>query len=127
MGDARCVSFCGRTTLPELLDLYCIADLLISNDSGPPNFATLTRLPVLVLFGPETPQCYQPLGPNVTALYAGFLCSPCVSAYNHRKSPCRDNRCLQAISVETVYCRAMERLPRLTQPEGASPAQRVPR
>jgi len=58
-------------------------------------------LRTFVLFGPETPALYGSLG-NSTPLYAGLACSPCVSATNHRKTPCRDNVCLQAISVETV-------------------------
>ena len=100
--DDRCVNFAGKTSLRELIDLYSVSTFLVSNDSGPPNFASLTDIPVIVLFGPETPQCYLPLGRNVHALYANFLCSPCVSAYNHRKSACTDNKCLQAITVEDV-------------------------
>ncbi|HFQ88757.1 MAG TPA: hypothetical protein ENK27_01660, partial [Desulfobulbus sp.] len=33
----------------------------------------------------------------------GLACSPCVSAANHRKTPCTDNRCLQAITVDQVF------------------------
>jgi len=111
--SSRCINFAGQTTLRELIDLYNIADLMVSNDSGPPNFASLTALKVLVFFGPETPCCYRPLGPHVEVLYAGLLCSPCVSAYNHRKSPCMDNKCLQAISVDQVYARIKHHVPEL--------------
>lgn len=111
--SSRCINFAGQTTLRELIDLYNIADLMVSNDSGPPNFASLTALKVLVFFGPETPCCYKPLGPHVEVLYAGLLCSPCVSAYNHRKSPCTDNKCLQAISVDQVYARIRQHIPEL--------------
>jgi len=111
--SSRCINFAGQTTLRELIDLYNIADLLVSNDSGPPNFASLTALKVLVFFGPETPCCYRPLGPHVEVLYADLLCSPCVSAYNHRKSACTDNKCLQAISVDQVYARIRQLNPEL--------------
>ena len=109
----RCIDLAGKTTLPQLMDLYGIARLMVSNDSGPPNFASLTGLTVLVLFGPETPLCYKPLGDNVEALYAGLLCSPCVSAYNHRKSACTDNRCLRQITVEQVCARIRARAPEI--------------
>lgn len=99
----RCVNFAGKTTLRQLIDLYNISYLLLSNDSGPPNFASLTDLRTLVFFGPETPICYKPLGKNIEALYANFHCSPCVSAYNHRKSICTNNQCLQALTVERVF------------------------
>jgi len=53
------------------------------------------------LFGPETPALYGSLG-NSTPIYAGLACSPCVSAGNHRKTPCSDNVCLQVIKPEMV-------------------------
>jgi len=57
----------------------------------------------VTLFGPETQELYAPIGLNKRALSAGLACSPCVSAYNHRRSPCSENRCMQGISVEQVY------------------------
>jgi ADP-heptose:LPS heptosyltransferase len=99
----RCIDLAGETTLGELIDLYNVSSLMVSNDSGPPNFASLTGMPTYVLFGPESPLLYKPLGQNVHAVHADFTCSPCVSAYTHRKSLCTDNKCLQAISVDRVY------------------------
>ncbi len=104
----HCINFAGKTSFSELIDLYNIAHAMVSNDSGPPHFASLTTMPTFVFFGPETPACYAPLGKNIEVLYASFLCSPCVSAYNHRVSACNDNRCLQAISVDAVL-QALER------------------
>ncbi len=110
----RCINLAGKTTFRELVDLYHVAHLLVSNDSGPPNLASSTKIKALVFFGPETPACYKPLGDNIEAVYADFLCSPCVSAYNHRKTACRDNKCLQAISVEEVFNRIRKLLPQLS-------------
>jgi len=110
VGSARCVSFAGRTTFPELLALYTVASLMVTNDSGPAHFAALTPLPVVVLFGPETPRLYGPLGKNARSLYTNYACSPCVSVYNAKKSPCRNNRCLQAITVDDVLHNALELL-----------------
>jgi lipopolysaccharide heptosyltransferase II len=113
VGNSRCINFAGQTTLRELIDLFSVSQLLVSNDSGPPNFAVLTDIKVIVFFGPETPQCYIPLGHAVESLYSNFMCSPCVSAYNHRKSPCRDNKCLQAITVDMVCNRINTLIPGL--------------
>jgi ADP-heptose:LPS heptosyltransferase len=101
---------------------------MVTNDSGPAHFAAAAGLPTIVLFGPETPKLYQPLG-NSRAIYAGLACSPCVSAHNHRKTACTDNVCMQAITVEEVYAAvadvlsgpgqmiaAPERLPHATAP-----------
>ncbi|MBI2546208.1 glycosyltransferase family 9 protein [Candidatus Woesearchaeota archaeon] len=101
--NERCIDFTGMTySLRELVDLYNISDMLITNDSGPAHFSALTNIRTIVFYGPETPALYGPLGNNYTALYSNFACSPCVSAYNHRKSPCTNNRCLQVITPETV-------------------------
>ncbi len=99
--SGRCVNFAARTTLAELPALYSVSAFMLSNDSGPPHFASVTDMPVFVFFGPETPKLYCPLG-NVTPIYAGLACSPCVSAANHRKTVCDDNVCLQVIKPEQV-------------------------
>ena len=100
---ARCIDFTGKTNFRELLALYSIAKIMVTNDSGPAHFASLLQLPTVVLFGPETPRLYSPLGDKHKDLYADFACSPCVSVYNGKKSPCRENRCLTTITVDQVF------------------------
>jgi lipopolysaccharide heptosyltransferase II len=102
VGSSRCLNFAGQTTFTELLALYSISDVLVTNDSGPVHFSSLTGTRTLALFGPETPDLYGPLGQNCRVAYARYACSPCVSAFNHRRSPCTDNRCLQALTVDRV-------------------------
>jgi ADP-heptose:LPS heptosyltransferase len=111
VNSPRCVSLAGRTSLRELLVLYTLAEVLVTNDSGPAHFATLTPIHVITLFGPETPRLFAARSRRNTVLWAGLACSPCVSAYNNRQSACRNNLCMQAIPVETVFaevCRAYE-------------------
>ncbi len=109
VGNPRCVNFAGKLQLVELPILYSISKLMVTNDSGPGHFSAITNMPTLVLFGPETPALYGSLG-NSTPIYAGLACSPCVSAWNHRKTPCQDNVCLQAITVEQVFNAAKQYL-----------------
>jgi ADP-heptose:LPS heptosyltransferase len=99
----RLIDLTGKTSLSELIDLYNLADVLVTNDSGPAHFAALTNTHVVVFFGPETPHLYKPLTDRCTVLYSNYACSPCVSAFNQRRSPCTNNRCLQEISVEEVH------------------------
>ncbi len=87
----------------ELLCLFQLSRLLITNDGGPSHFAVLADLPCITLFGPETPVLYSPLGKKNINLFKGLSCSPCLTAYNHRNSPCDgDNFCLKAIKPEEV-------------------------
>jgi ADP-heptose:LPS heptosyltransferase len=99
-----CVNLAGYTpTIRDLVLLFHAAALLVSNDGGPIHFAALTPLPVLALFGPETPVLYGPLSPRGRSLYRHLHCSPCLSAYNHRRTPCDgDNQCLKQVSVAEV-------------------------
>ena len=100
--SSRCIDFTGQVNFRELLALYSLASLMVTNDSGPAHFASLLRLPTVVLFGPETPRLYSPIGDHHKDMYSHFACSPCVSVYNGKKSPCRENRCLMAITPEAV-------------------------
>lgn len=95
------LNFAGQVTFAQLPPLYTLADVMVTNDSGPGHFSAVTPLRTVVLFGPETPALYGSVGKSI-AITANLACSPCVSAANHRKTPCHDNVCMQAISVEQV-------------------------
>jgi ADP-heptose:LPS heptosyltransferase len=95
------LNFAGQVTFAQLPPLYTLSDVMVTNDSGPGHFSAVTPLRTVVLFGPETPALYGSVG-NSIAITANLACSPCVSAANHRKTPCHDNVCMQAISVEQV-------------------------
>lgn len=108
----RVISLAGHTTLRELIVLYTLADVLVTNDSGPGHFASLTEITSVVLFGPETPAVFGALGGNTSTVRADLACSPCVNALNHRFSPCNNNVCMQMISVDQVYELVHQRLDR---------------
>lgn len=122
IGSPRVVSVAGETTLRDLMVLYTIADILVTNDSGPGHFASMTDIDTVVLFGPETPALYGPLGKNSHVLWAGLTCSPCINPFNHRISPCNDNVCMQSISVTRVFTEVQQLLtnrPRLRMVDAA--------
>jgi ADP-heptose:LPS heptosyltransferase len=99
----RCVSLAGKTTMDQLLTLYCRSELMVTNDSGPAHYATLTSIDVIALFGPETPAVFGARTPRSHVLWAGIACSPCVNAFNDRQSSCKDNLCMQRIGVDDVF------------------------
>ena len=98
----RTINFAGKTSFKELITLYSISDLLITNDSGPVHFASTTEIPILALFGPETPKIFGPMSPNAKVISLELACSPCVSVFNQKKSSCDDNQCMKQISVQMV-------------------------
>lgn len=101
IGDPHCLSVAGELAIAELPALFAEATLMLSSDSGPAHFAAHAGLPVVALFGPETPQRFRPLGDTV-ALYAALPCSPCLTPRNQRASACRDPRCMEAITLDAV-------------------------
>jgi ADP-heptose:LPS heptosyltransferase len=103
VGSSRVIPLAGKTTLRQMLVLYARSEILVTNDSGPAHFASMTPIRVVTLFGPETPALFAAQSPNATALWAGVACSPCVNAYNNRQSVCRNNLCMQAITVDDVF------------------------
>jgi len=103
VASPRCRSLAGHTTLRELLTLYTLADVLVTNDSGPAHFAALTGIEVVTLFGPETPALFAANTPRNHVVWAGLACSPCVNAYNNRQTACRNNLCMQSILVSQVF------------------------
>ena len=115
--NPHCVDLTGYTgSVRHLLALFHRAALLITNDGGPGQFAALTPVPAIILFGPETPLLYGSLARNSFCFHLPLPCSPCLTAYNHRTSPCDgDNQCLKQIAPEQVLAKAREML-------GAAPA-----
>jgi ADP-heptose:LPS heptosyltransferase len=116
IGSPRCVSVAGQTTLRQLLVFYGQAQVLVTNDSGPAHFAALTAVDVVTLFGPETPLLFAARGPRNHALWAGIACSPCVNAFNSRQSACRNNVCMQALTVDHVLATVQAILARRAAP-----------
>jgi len=108
--NQSCVDLTGYTkTIRELMIIFHFSSLLITNDGGPGHFAAMTPIPSIIFYGPETPTLYGTMNETAINFYLNFSCSPCVTAYNHRKSPCDgDNLCLKNIQPEKVLARAIE-------------------
>lgn len=112
IGSDRCINMGGKTTLRQLLVLYFLSEVMVTNDSGPAHYAALSPLDVVTIFGPETPAVFGSKSDRAHLLWEGLPCSPCVNAFNDRWTPCQNNVCMQRIEVEQVFaevCRIYER------------------
>jgi heptosyltransferase-2 len=92
-------------SLGELKSLFSIADLVISNDTGPRHIATALRRKVISLFGPNNPAWTNTGYENEIQIIGDAPCAPC------GKPVCKktEHLCMQSISVEMV-CNAAEKL-----------------
>jgi ADP-heptose:LPS heptosyltransferase len=110
LGSSRALDLTGQTSMTELLHLFNLAHVMVTNDSGPAHFAALTRIREVVFFGPEIAERYRPLSTNQDVIHTGYSCSPCIGPANQRLSPCNDNVCLKSISVEDIAVLVRSRL-----------------
>lgn len=92
-------------TLGQLKALFAVADLVISNDTGPRHIATALQRKLITLFGPNDPAWTDTEYENEIQIVGNVPCAPC------RKPTCNQSQhlCMQAITVETV-CDAAEQL-----------------
>jgi heptosyltransferase-2 len=92
----------GKTSVAEVVGLISLADLLVTNDTGPAHVGAAVGTPTLVIFGPTNPLTTYPMSPNAEMIREPPDCAPCML----RDCPI-DHRCMTAISVERVFERAM--------------------
>ncbi|MBU0676907.1 MAG: glycosyltransferase family 9 protein [Verrucomicrobia bacterium] len=108
--NSRLINLAGKTTFQQFLGLCSMASLLLCNDGGPAHFAGLVALRTVVLFGPESPDLYRPLSDRARILYKSLPCSPCVHAFNAKRSACHRAVCLEQITVDEVVAAVREEL-----------------
>jgi heptosyltransferase-2 len=88
----------GRTSLRQLAAVISLADLFVTNDSGPMHLANALGTPVLALFGPTDPDATAPFQDPSAYLHKAPPCWPCA----YRDCPI-DHRCMESISPEEAY------------------------
>ncbi len=100
----------GQLELKELVALLARAQVLVSNDSGPVHLASALGVPVIGLYGPNSPLLYGPLSAGSVAFYDAPPCSPCITNFNYKTSRCRNPVCIAAIEVDPVARAALSLL-----------------
>jgi heptosyltransferase-2 len=91
----------GKTTVAEATALISIAEVLITNDTGPAHIGAVLNTPTIVIFGPTNPRTTYPMSPHAEIIRHPPECAPCML----RDCPI-DHRCMTAISPEEVFARA---------------------
>jgi heptosyltransferase-2 len=97
----RPIVLTGKTTLAEATAIISIADVLITNDTGPAHIGSAVGTPTLVIFGPTNPLTTRPFAPTAGIIRHPPDCAPCML----RDCPI-DHRCMTAIAPEEVFERA---------------------
>jgi heptosyltransferase II len=121
MKQRGAVNLAGETDLRDLIGILSLADILVSNDTGPAHIAAALGRPVLTIFGPTNEYQTAPRGPCTSVLRAeGIECARCML----RDCPI-DHRCMTRISSEEAASAALLLLER-GRVSSASTATREP-
>ncbi len=96
----KVLNLCGRTSLPEMVELLRLGDLLVTNDTGPMHVAAALGKPVVALFGPTEARRTGPYGQLDNVLRIPLPCAPCMSAACDFAKP---QECLRALPPEMVF------------------------
>jgi len=91
----------GKTTVGDATAIISIADVLITNDTGPAHIGAALNTPTVVIFGPTNPLTTYPFSQNAEIIRHPPECAPCML----RDCPI-DHRCMTAITVDEVFERA---------------------
>jgi len=120
----RPVVLTGETDLAGTVAVLSVADLLVTNDTGPAHISAALERPTLVIFGPTNPLTTRPFSPTADIIRRPPDCAPCML----RDCPI-DHRCMTAITPEEVFLRATEMLAHAqcaTHPPGAPANEEAP-
>lgn len=95
-------------SIPELIELLPLADMLITSNNGVYHIAGVLETPMLLLSGPMSIHTWGALYGDFLNLDLHFPCSPCGGKLS--VCPYNENRCLIDLKPETVLKTALPRL-----------------
>jgi ADP-heptose:LPS heptosyltransferase len=101
------INTCGKFDFNQFISLLKLSDLVVSADTAPVHLASCLSVPIVGLYGPNTPFLYGPWGDNNIWFYKKLDCSPCITNYNAKINRCRhpegEGACMRKISVDEVF------------------------
>ncbi|MEA5113427.1 MAG: lipopolysaccharide heptosyltransferase II [Geobacteraceae bacterium] len=99
----------GTTTLRQSMALLGLCRMLVCNDSGIMHLAAAMRVPLVALFGPQSPVKFGPWGEKCRIIYKAFPCSPCRQRFFSECEPSARMKpaCIEDISIDDVLRESM--------------------
>jgi heptosyltransferase-2 len=106
---ADAVDLVGKCSLRVTMALLKLCSLFIGNDSGIMHLAAAVGIPLVALFGPQSPVKFGPWSKRSVVIYKKFECSPCRQKFFTECEPSSRQRpaCIEAITVDEVFAEGM--------------------
>ncbi|MBC7962583.1 MAG: glycosyltransferase family 9 protein [Steroidobacteraceae bacterium] len=105
--ESAVVDLSGQLPFADYFALIASADLVISADTAAVHLASALDIPIVGLYGPNSPTLYGPWGKSGLAIYQQLDCSPCITNFNAKLHTCRHpagrGACMQAIEVTDTF------------------------
>ncbi|MAA73508.1 MAG: lipopolysaccharide heptosyltransferase II [Salinisphaeraceae bacterium] len=101
------LNLCGRTSLPDAVDLIGACRAAVSNDSGLMHVAAAVGVPVVALYGSSSSERTPPLTEQAVVMTRALTCRPCFE----RRCPYGHTACLSHIRPDTVLAAVAAHLP----------------
>ena len=103
----------GSTTLRQTMALISRCRLLVGNDSGIMHLTASLQVPLVALFGPQSPVKFGPWGKGCRVVRQEFPCSPCRQRFFTECEPSERGKpaCMEAIAVDDVLKEISSLLP----------------
>lgn len=95
-------SLAGQTDLLDLHTVLSMAEIVISNDSGPMHMAAAAGRPIVAIFGPTTLSLgYRPWSDVSSVVQIDLSCRPC-GKHGHNQCPIHTHDCMKKITATQV-------------------------
>lgn len=109
---AASVDLVGKCPIRITMALLRCCTLFVGNDSGVMHLAAASGVPLVAVFGPQSPVKFGPWGDRVAVVYKKFPCSPCRQKFfsECQPSPRMKPECIEAVSVREVFEAGMQLL-----------------
>jgi heptosyltransferase-2 len=109
---SKTIDLVGKCRLRVTMALLKRCSLFIGNDSGIMHLAAAAGIPLVALFGPQSPVKFGPWSERAVVIYKKFACSPCRQKFFTECEPSLRLRpaCIEAITVDEVFRTGMQLL-----------------
>ena len=109
---ATAVDLVGKSTLRVTMALLKRCALFVGNDSGVMHLAAAAGIPLVAIFGPQSPVKFGPWNKRATVMYTQYPCSPCRQKFytECQPSPHGKPECIESISLAAVLAACEQNL-----------------